>query len=361
MKKYSIAIILLVLLAACSHSNNNAKDAKAEETIKPVKAFLLKSDTIVKQVSLPGELLPYEKVQIRAKVPGYIAKIKVDIGSIVKKDEIIAVIEAPEIQSKVAEAAGKKVSAESKFRSGKDTYERLLEASKGKGVVSTNDLQVAYNKMMSDSAELKAASYAYDSYKQTESYLVITAPYNGIITKRNADEGTYVGNPGDKPIVEIENNSVLRLRVAVPEALAAVKLKGNKVTFATRGIPNKKFEAALSRKAGSIDVETRSEVWEFDVNNAEHILKPGMFADVKLSVSREGASFVVPFSAVVTTLERKFVIRANGGKTEWVDVSQGINLPDKAEIFGALSEGDTLVLKANEEMKPATKIAPKLD
>jgi hypothetical protein len=137
-------------------------------------------------------------------------------------------------------------------------------------------------------------------------------------------------------------------------------LKNNKIHFSTKANPDQQFEGLLVRRSGSIDPATRTEIWEFEIKNDKNILRPGSFADVKLDVSRAHPSFVVPFPAVVTTLEKKFVIRVRGGVTEWVDVAQGINLPDKTEIFGKLTEGDTLVAKGNEELKPGTRVITKL-
>ena len=95
------------------------------------------------------------------------------------------------------------------------------------------------------------------------------------------------------------------------------------------------------------------------ISNSDRSLKAGMFADCRLNIQREGKSFFVPFSAVVTTLEKKFVIKLQDNITSWVDVGQGINSTDKAEIFGKLNEGDTLVLKGNEELKADTKLVIK--
>ncbi|HSH67524.1 MAG TPA: biotin/lipoyl-binding protein, partial [Bacteroidia bacterium] len=166
MKKIKIIIAVITFFCiSCSSSKEEKKDSINAPT-PTVKVFVLKSDSIKKQVSLPGELFPYEKVQIRSKVIGFIGKINVDIGSEVKKGEVLAVIEAPEIKSKAIESLSKKNSAESKFLSSKDTYERLLKATKIKGAISENDLQIAKNKMMADSAEFQSMLYAYQSSKE---------------------------------------------------------------------------------------------------------------------------------------------------------------------------------------------------
>jgi multidrug efflux pump subunit AcrA (membrane-fusion protein) len=148
--------------------------------------------------------------------------------------------------------------------------------------------------------------------------------------------------------------------VAVPEALTGVKLRDNKILFSTKANPDQLFEAKLVRKSGSLDLETRSEIWEFEIKNDKEILKPGSFADVRMEISRQKPGFVIPFSSVVTTLERKFVIRINNQQANWVDVSQGLNLGDKTEIFGPLHEGDTIVSKGTEELKPGSKVIVKL-
>ncbi|HEY8689483.1 MAG TPA: hypothetical protein VIM07_09640 [Chitinophagaceae bacterium] len=127
-----------------------------------------------------------------------------------------------------------------------------------------------------------------------------------------------------------------------------------------RSFADKKFKAKLVRKAGSIDEQTRSEVWEFEVPNANRELKVGSYADVKLHFTRTTQSLAVPVSAVVTTLEKKFVIKLSGNTTQWIDVRTGFNMGDKQEVFGQLHPGDTLVLKPTEELKSGTKVIPKL-
>jgi RND family efflux transporter MFP subunit len=327
--------------------------------VDTVKVFILKAAKMEKQTMLPGELLPYEQVEIHPKVAGYIKQMKCDIGSVVKKGQVLAIISAPEIESRLEEAAGKAQAAKAKYEGTKDTYDRVLEASKSKGVISPNELQRAKNQMLADSADYVASTYSSKSSKQIGNYLVIIAPFSGVITERNVHEGAYVGTPGEKPIVRIEDNSRLRLRLSVPEALTGVQLKDNKIHFSTKANPSQLSEGVLVRKSGSIDEGTRTEVWEFEVRNNKNILKSGSFAEVKLDVSRNQASLIVPYSAIVTTLERKFVIRINKGLTEWVDVSQGLNLTDKTEIFGKLNKGDTLVSIPNEELKPGIRIVTK--
>jgi RND family efflux transporter MFP subunit len=352
-----LILFLSISWLACSSKKETA--TSNEFKIDTVRVFLLKKDKVKTQTSLPGELIPYERVEIHPKVIGYIKELKVDIGSVVKKGQTLLTISAPEIESRLGEAAGKYQAAKSKYGASLDTYKRILAASKEKGVISEDELQRARNQMLSDSADYEAAKYSSASFKQVGNYLAILAPFDGIITQRNFNEGAYVGAVNEKAIVVIENNSKLRLRVAVPESLTGVSLKNNKAKFNTKANPTQVFEANLVRKAGSIDMNTRTEMWEFEVLNKNNTVKAGAFATVALEIYRNEDSFIVPFSSVVTTLEKKFVIKVTRDSTLWIDVSQGLNLSDKTEIFGRLNEGDTIVIKGNEELRPKQRVATK--
>jgi len=345
-------------MAGCNHQPEKSSAAHTIH-MDTVNVFSLTKSKVEKQTALPGELLPFERVEIHPKITGYIKQLKVDIGSLVKKGQILALIDAPEIQSKSGEASGKLQSSKAKYESSLDTYSRILEASKAKGVISASELQRTRNQMLADSADYQAAKFASSSSRQIGDYLAITAPFNGIITQRNVNEGTYVGIANEKPILVIEDNSKLRLRVAVPEALTGVSLKENKVRFSTKASPNQVSEAMFVRKAGSIDASTRTEVWEFEVKNERGFIKPGALANVALNIYRDQDSFTIPFSAIVTTLERKFIIKVTKDSTRWIDVLQGLNLSDKTEVFGPLQVGDTLVIKANEELKANQRVAIK--
>ncbi len=385
MKYFIGAILLVAVVLACN--NQSTVTTKREETGKAgktdsVKVFLLGLDSAQKQISLPGELLPNENAQLRAKVQGYIRKLNADIGSKVHRGQVLALIDAPEINSRVQELNEKVKAAQSRYLSSRDYFERINTASQSDGVIAPSEMQRVKNQMIADSSEYNAALFAASSYRQIGNYLAIVAPYNGVITKRNIVVGSLVGNANEKPLFELEDNSMLRLQVAVPEIYTGAVLINNFGDLTTRSLPDKKFKAKLVRKAGSIDEATRSEVWEFEVPNvrkagsideatrsevwefevpnATKELKAGSYADVKLRFLRSEQSLVVPVSAVVTTLERKFVIKVSNNITQWVDVRPGFNMGDKQEVFGELHAGDTLVTKANEELKAGTKVIAKI-
>ncbi len=357
--KHCAIAILAGSLVACNQSPETTASKKEEFKNDSVKVVILSMDSVKKTISLPGELLPYENAQIRAKIQGYIRDLKVDIGSRVNKGQVLALIDAPEVDTRLLELNEKVKAALARYHSSKDYFERIALASKSDGVIAPLELEKVKNQLIADSSEYNAAILAAKSYRQVGNYLAIIAPYSGTITSRNVVVGSFVGNPSDKPLFELENNGKLRLQVAVPEVYTNAALFNNAGELTTRSLPDKKFKAALVRKSGSISSDTRSELWEFEIPNTTGELKAGGYADVKLQFVRSGRSLTAPVSAIVTTQERKFVIKVTGNTVHWIDVRSGFNMGDKQELFGDIKAGDTLVTKASEELKDGTKVIPK--
>ncbi|WP_440133551.1 efflux RND transporter periplasmic adaptor subunit [Chitinophaga sancti] len=350
---------LSVLLAACGGSKEQqAGNANTAQDTVPV--FLLEQDTLKKMVELPAELVPYENAELFAKVQGFVKEMKVDLGDHVRKGQLLAIIEAPEINSRFAESEAALQSAKAKWTAGKDIYERLYRASQAKtpGIVAPVDLERSRSQMMADSATYAAAEKQSQAYKAVSGYLYIKSPFDGVITARKADPGALVGT--NAMLLTVQNNRILRLRAAVPEMYISAATTSKNMAFRVDAYPTQQFKAALTRKSETIDPVTRTELWEFQVDNSSHELKAGGFAYVKIEITRIHPSYIVPASAIATTQEKKFVIRLRDGHLEWIDVRQGIINDKGVELFGDLQKDDTLLLKATDERKPGTSVYGKL-
>jgi membrane fusion protein (multidrug efflux system) len=349
----------ILFCLACTHSGKDEKAASGNKE-KVFDAIILKADKKPMEISLPAEIRPFESAKIYSKVSGFIKSIKVDIGSIVKKGDVLAIIEAPELNAQLSESRFKRDAAKARFLSNRDTYERYKESAETAGVISMSDIEKTKNQMIADSANYSASQSYFNSIQDLNNYLQITSPFDGIVTIRNLNIGDIVGNNASKPIFELENNKVLRIRVSIPEALVGNELVSREVSFNVSAFPEQLFNAHFARKAGSIDISTRSEIWEFETNNSTHKLQAGMYAEIKLKLIRTSPSIFVPKTAIVTSLEKSFVIRLRSDITEWVDVSKGNSIADKIEIFGSLKENDIILINSNEEIKPGLRIKSKV-
>lgn len=359
--KFSYSIIglasLSVLLTACQQHKGNKEAAKKGPDSAAV--FLLRKDTVNKQITFPAELIPLERAEIFAKVSGYVGTLKVDIGDKVSKGQLLAVLEAPEAIANYAQASADVQTARSRYLGSLDAYKRIVNAAKVEGTVAAGELEKAKSLMMADSAALNATRSKTNAFAQLKDYLTIRAPFSGIVTQRNVDPGTLVSAGTPKPLLVVEDISTLRLRVPVPESYTAANTGTPLINFTVDAQPDITYQAKLSRKAGALNLANRTETWEFLFTNSNNQLKSGMFANAVLKLGRNAPTFLVPSSAVVTNLEKRFVIRLKDGKAEWVDVRNGINLGDKIEIFGDLSVGDTLLTRATDEIKAGTALVSK--
>jgi RND family efflux transporter MFP subunit len=353
----SAALFLAVLtVLACSEKKKTSDNGKGEHS-DSVKVFALQKDSVSKHLKLPAELYPWERAEVYAKVEGYVKELKADIGDQVKKNNVLLVLDAPEATADYAKAMAGLHAARARYHTSRDTYRRYVVAAKEKGAISDDEMERTRNQMLTDSANYVAGQSSANAYGELKNYLIIRAAFDGVVTQRTVDPGTLVGK-GGKPLMVVENLSRLRLRVAVPEAYTSAIPESETVQFTVDAQPSKKYTGRLARKSNQIDAGTRTELWEFEVPNTTRELKSGMYGSVNFSVLRNGESFVVPYTAVVSTQEKTFVIRVKNNAVEWVDVRTGINMKDNVEIFGDLNEGDDLVARASDEIRPERKVIP---
>lgn len=353
-------ILILVLATAITGCKDSPKQNQAEKPKQDsVFAFILKKESFDKEVSFPGELIPLERAEITAKVTGYVRTISVDIGDRVQKGQVLVRLDAPEMISNYSQVNADLQSARSKYQGSLDAYKRILHAARVEGTVALGEMEKFKTQMLSDSAAYESIKSRLHSAGQLNDYLTIRAPYYGIVTQRNVDPGTLVGTANPKPMLVIENNSLLRLRLPVPEAYTAASPENALVRFSVDAYPGRLFEAKLTRKSGALNLSNRTETWEFVYDNRDKLLKSGMFANASIKFARPAPTFFVPASAVATNLEKRFVIRVKDGKANWVDVRNGVNVNDHQEVFGDLTEGDTLLVRATDEIKAGTIVGPR--
>ena len=337
----------------------------------PVDVVRVVSKAVDRQVKLPGEFQPYLAVPIYAKVSGFVKSVNVDRGSVVRQGQVLATLEAPEMQAQVVEAQSKaqalelqRAEAAAKLASAQSTYERLKAASATPGVVAENDVVVAQKTMEAAQAlvrsyedSIKAAQAQVQAVKQLQQYLTIKAPFEGIITERNVHPGALVGpGTGATPLLRLHQVSRLRLVVAVPEALVGAMVKGARVSFTVPAYPGETFYGMLNLIAHDLDEKTRTMAVELDVRNADMRLGAGMYPEVQWPVRRPQPSLLVPPTAIVATTERTFVIRVRNGVAEWVNVARGARVGDLVEVFGALKDGDVIVRRGTDEIREGAKV-----
>jgi RND family efflux transporter MFP subunit len=323
-------------------------------------------------IELPGEFLPFLTVSLHAKVPGYVDRVLVDRGSVVKQGDLLAELSAPEMAARIAEAESKvqlaeaeRLQAEAQLSAAQSTYDRMKTAAQTPGAIAGNELILAEKQRDAAQALLnsrrqasKAAEAGVRALQDLLAYLKITAPFDGVITERRVHPGALVGTGNDDVLLVLQQVSHLRLVVPVPEENVSGIVKSANVQFLVPAWPERTYSGVIARISRALDQKTRTMAVELDVMNRDGSLAPGMYPTVKWPVRRSRPSLFVPKTSVVTTTERTFVIRDRDGRAEWVDVMKGIMEGDLVEVFGNLKAGDMVVRRGTDELREGTPIQP---
>jgi membrane fusion protein (multidrug efflux system) len=351
--KRILVFIPLVILAACSSDKKNNNDSSDKKNITPQYQFAtVQKGGISTTVKLPAQLAAYEEVSIFPKVNGYVKQVLVDIGSHVKQGQLLMTLEDPELIQVTTQAKEKYEKTKSDYLISKENYQRLSEAAQTPGAVSPLDISTAKSTTEATNSLSNAAKADWQMEQTMLSYLNITAPFTGVITARNVHPGALVSAANKNvPMLELKQESHLRLQVDIPEDIASYLKVDDSVTFFVPALHGKKMAGLVSRKSDNINPQYRTERIELDVMNNDGLLASGMYTDVVFTSTGNANGLSVPKSAVVTSTERKYVIVQRNNKLVKADVSTGNESTDKIEITGSLQAGDKVIINANDEIK----------
>ncbi|WP_410879852.1 efflux RND transporter periplasmic adaptor subunit [Myroides sp. DW712] len=362
MKRLYIILLSVGIVTACTDKKAPEMPEKKGES-GMIMPGMNNSETVVMEKSnpvvslqLPGELRANQRTELVAKVNSYVTDLRVDIGDLVKKGQVLMVLEAPEIQAQVAHAQAKWKAQEALYISTKSTYDRTLKANETVGAIAPDYLEQVTAKMLVDKAQLAATRSAYEEMQNIDEYLVIRAPFDGVITDRQVDKGAYVGPMTKLPLLIVEDVHRLRLNLSIAEANTPYIKEGDTVKFKVRTLPQKEFTGVITRKAGSLDLKLRAEQIQADINNNEQLLKSNMIADVTLQLKRDEPSFFVPKSAVVDSNLGIYVIEVRAGVAYHIKVVKGRVMPMMVEVFGDLTPGMHLLKRGTEEIMHEQKM-----
>jgi RND family efflux transporter MFP subunit len=344
-----------------------ARQFGSAQNIKIVKVV---SKRVVRTTELPGEFYPFLSVELHAKIAGYVDKVLVDRGSVVRQGELLVQLSAPELEAHIVQAQAQVTSgesdetqAEAQLAAAQSNYEKLQEAAKTPGAVAENDLIQA--KQQADAAQalvqsrrrtVRSLEGNLKSQQDLAAYLRVTAPFDGVITTRYVHPGALVGADSDVPLLQLDQISHLRLTVAVPESDIAGIAKGVAVDFKVPAYPEHTFSGVIARPARAVDTKTRTMPVELDVRNTSGMLAPGMYPSVLWPVESTRPALLVPPTSIVSTTERVFVIRDNNGRAQWVDVRRGQTVGDLVEVEGDLKPGDEVLDHATDEIREGTEL-----
>jgi membrane fusion protein (multidrug efflux system) len=345
------ACSIMVVATGCTHAHSDAS-IDSRRTVVVVRP---QRGDIVRSITLPGDLVGLYQSTLYAKVTGYLKTISVDKGDWVKNGQVLAEIEVPELQQRLARA-------NADLQVQHLTYQRLEQVWKSDPrLVARQDVDIAQGKYLEAKAQM-------DELEAMVSYTRIVAPFDGVITGRfvdpgalikaggeqqaTAEQGSASPNTGTSPVLSLARIDTMRTYVYAPQDAVGSIRRGMPATLTLADLPGRSFEGVVTRYSNSLDLGTRTMLTEIDLKNPRKELYPGMYANVTLELERHRDALKLPESAIGDSSDGKYVMVAQDGKLRKQEVTVGINNGKSAEIVSGLNSGEAVVATLDPSIVP---------
>ncbi len=386
---------LIAMLSACSRSR--ADEATKDPSAAAVAASVVRVSRhdLSHDLEIASEFVPYQEIDVDAKVSGYLQKLYIDWGTHVRQGQLMAVVEVPELEAEVArdEAAVQRdaqdvsrakqelLRAQSAYEVAHLTYTRLHGVQKTQpGLVAQEEVDVARGKDAETSAAVSASEAALAAAQQQLSadrsasqrdkvmfnYARITAPFDGVVTQIYAYTGALLpaGTSSSRtalPLCHLSQNDLLRLVIPVPGRVVSNVHTGETVNVKVPDL-NKTFQGKVTRLSGQINTETRTMHTEVEVANPNYEIVPGMYAYVELPVESVNQALTIPIQALARTGPNQgsvLVVNSNH-EIEQRTVPLGVETANEVQVLSGLQESELVVFGGSGRYQPGEKVKPVL-
>ncbi len=361
-----------------------AGEAREQERSLPrVEVVEVKRSSGQSVIELPGNIQAITEAPILARADGYLQKRTVDIGDRVRAGQLLAEIDAPEVDEQIrqaraalqqAQAAVEQAGAnlekgradEALARTTADRWAALL----AKGVVSRQENDRYQSEYQSLAASTKAFDKALAMQRsnvtaaeanlarldKVQGYRAVKAPFDGVITLRNVDVGALV-NAGSTMLFRIAQTGTLRIYVNVPQSNASHVRTGQAARLSVPNLPGREFNGTVARSASALDPSSRTLLVEVHVPNPDGALLPGMYARVDLISATANAPLRIPSEALIVRGEgtQAAVIR-DGGTVHLQKIEVGRDYGDHLEVLGGLHEGDMIIANPGDVVREGLQV-----
>jgi RND family efflux transporter MFP subunit len=350
-----VAAFMAVIIYYGIHSRVSAESrlqAKTEEAaIATVTVTRPKVADQTQEIVLPGNTQAFIDSPIYARTNGYLKHWYVDIGTRVRKGELLAEIEAPELDQQLREARAQLATAEANLNLSQITAERNENLLKTRSI-STQERDNAVNSYAANKATVQSNQANVARLEQLQSYEKIHAPFDGVVTARSTDVGALIdsGANAAKELFHIADINKLRVYVSVPEIYSRVARSGTVADLTLDEYPGQIFQGTLVRNSNSIDYSSRTLLVEVDVNNPNRELMPGAYVQVHFKLPVDVSSVVIPSSALLFRKEGLQVGVVRNGRAELVGVTPGHDYGGTIEILSGIQATDAVILNPADSL-----------
>ena len=338
-------------------------------TLPTVSVTTVTHDTSPSSVSLPGALTAVQTAAIYARTPGYVRRRYVDIGTRVRAGQLLADIDAPDLDQQVAQARGVvlQTRAAQQLAQANLVRWRALAVDSAVTAQEVDQMQAAFNEAVANS---NSAEANLQRLVQLQVYERVVAPFAGVITARNVDAGTLVGTAGGVSgtltaatgsapgsLFTLVQTDTLSVYVTVPEDNAAAVAIGKPAVVTVPALPGDTLLGRVARTAGALDATARTLLTEVRVANPTGVFLPGMYAQVRLALGAGAPPLRVPATALVIRDGPPQVVTVGPDSTvRYQTVTIGRDLGSWVEVTGGLAEGSVVVVNPADDLRDGARV-----
>jgi len=361
-----VGIFLLVLIVAggltllvhLSHDRALAKETE-RDTVPTVAVVHPESEKPDEDLVLPGSLLAYEESPIYARTSGYLVRWYKDIGSRVKKGDLLAKIDTPEVDQELNQTRAARQQTLAQLELAKISADRWENLRKSDSV-SAQEADQQESGYKQSQANLAAADANVRRLEQLEGFKDVYAPFSGVLTRRNVDPGALINagaGAAGRELFDLARVDPLRVYTSVPQAYAPFIKVGARTAVTLQEFPGQKFFGTIARTAESIDPSTRTLLTEVDVPNKDGRLLPGSFGEVHFAVGNNVNKVTVPVNAMLFRAQGpQIAVIGPGSKVELRHINIGRDYGTTLEILGGLSPSDQVVINPADSLEDGQQV-----
>jgi RND family efflux transporter MFP subunit len=322
-------------------------------------------EDLYNEVPIPAEFRPYVQSELHAMVTGYVSEMNVDFGDKVKKGDVLAVLEVPQLTDELHLAQARQRQAEADYTNAHLIYTRMEAVQKERpALVAQQDVDTVEAKDASTFASVGATKADVAKYETLVNYTKIIAPFDGVITKRSVDPGALVqaGTSSDRsmPLLRISDNYYMRLDFPVSVDYVQDVKVGDSISVRVESLGGKTLKGKITRFTDEVNDQTRTMITEIEMPNPNLEIVPGMYAVALFKFKQRPHALTIPSQAVRNPKEPIVDVITAGNIIEARTVTLGLEMSDRYEVTSGLKEGELVVIGNGAQAQPGQKVEPKL-
>jgi membrane fusion protein (multidrug efflux system) len=334
-----VAVIVILAAVAVLRVATRKTGARARRLGSIVRVEVTSRDTVTYALQTTGDVLAIQSASIASKVSGTLDRVRANIGDKVQAGQSLALVDTTELALAAAQAAAT-------FATARSAYERARQLA-ADSLVSSQDFDDA-------EAAMKVAEANYRAAETRLGYAKVTAPFSGIVTARLLDAGALVSNGTE--LFTLADFDTVRVMVNVMERDVPLVAVGTPAQVVADALPSDTFVGRVGRTSNAVDPATRTMQVEVFVPNAQHNLKPGMYATVNLSLFMHPDIVTVPLASVLRVAADTFVYLVRRDTARKTKVRTGIEQGARVEIVSGLTDGETLITTGQQYVRDAAPV-----